>query len=259
MVYLDSTKDLPEFIGSVVDERSFDGLLIRPQETVSADDVAALEQRSMPYVLIRARSLFRPANCVQLADEEEGYLATRHLVELGHDRIAFVGGGQDNPILVDRLRGYKRALLEAGIPFEDSLYRDGQLLQIGDAASREVISSLLSASPPPTALLVATSPLVRWTYYAIRDRGLRIPEDISVVGADEDVGGGLMTPALTRFGRSHYDLGISAAEFLIDLISNGMGEPREVVLPPCFQVAGSTASRQLSSGREMGLSQVTSR
>lgn len=259
MVYLNSVKDLPEFIGSVVDERSFDGLLIRPLETISASDVEALEARSMPYVLIRARSLSRPANCVQLADEEEGYLATRHLTELGHDRIAFVGGGNSNPILVDRLHGYQRALAEAGVSFEKGLFRDGQLLQTGDAAGRGVISGLLGASPPPTALLVATSPLVRWTYYAIRDRGLRIPEDISVVGADEDVGGMAMTPTLTRFGRSHFDLGVSAAEFLIDLIANGMGKPREIVLPPCFQAGGSSAGRPLPAGSDTSLFQISSR
>ncbi len=241
MAHLSSDEDLQTFIARVTDERSFDGLLLRPKITVPARHIGVLEQRSLPYVIARSHLLDRAANCVIPADEEDVYLATRHLIQLGHRRIAYAGGPRDWPICADRLRGYRRALEEGRIAWNEALVREGDDLQSGDATGRETIVELLRAEHSPSAIVVGTSALLPWVYRAIDDESLRIPDDISVVTSDEELASSNLVPTPTRFGPNHYDIGVQATRALIQMIEEGMGGPREIVLPPTFRVGGSTA------------------
>ncbi len=241
IVHLAADRDLEHFIRTAVDERSFDGLLIRPAIVISGRHVHALEQRALPYVLVRVRCLDRVANSVRLSDEEDVYQATHHLIDLGHRRIGYVAGQRANSVFKDRFGGYARALEEAGIPIDPALLREEDILQTGEPAGLEVVLSLLRSSPRPTALVGATSPLVPWLYRAAQMEGLAIPGDISIVGADEELHGADMAPKLARFGRGHAELGAEAARLLLDLIEKGRPEkPREILLPPSFKVGGST-------------------
>ncbi len=240
VMHLRSDADLQTFIRSVVDERSFDGLLLRPKITLSAQRIEVLEQHSLPYVILRAHLLDRAANCVIPADEEDVHRATRHLVDLGHRRIAYVSGPREWPVFADRLRGYRRALEEEGIEWNEDLIREADTHQSGDPSAKETVIDLLRSTPRPTAILAGTSPLVPWVYRAVEELSLHIPKDVSVVGSDEELVGGDLVPTLTRFGPNHYDIGMQATRALIQMIEGGVGSPRETVLPPSFRLGAST-------------------
>lgn len=243
IVHLATDRDLEQFIRTVADERSFDGLLIRAASVISGRHVQALEQHALPYVLVRVHSIDRAANSVGLSDEADVYQATRHLISLGHRRVAYIAGRRDHAVFADRFCGYIRALEEAGIQVDPDLLREEDILQTGEPGSLDVVLGLLRSPQRPTALVAATSPLVPWIYRAVQIEGLTIPDDISVVGADEELHGADMVPKLARFGRGHAELGTEAVQLLLDLIDNGNpGRPREVLLPPNFEVGGSTSA-----------------
>ncbi|MHB1004998.1 MAG: substrate-binding domain-containing protein [Chloroflexota bacterium] len=242
MVYVNSDDDFDHFLDSTLEEKEFDGLLLRPEVTVAARHIDLLEQRTLPYVIVRTHAVDRDSNFVAPADEEEAYLATRHLLALGHTRIAVLIGGRESPVFADRFRGYLRALSESGLEYDDTLVRESDSFQSGEPKGEDVITELLRGKNPPTAVLIGASPLLPWAYRAIEEAGLRIPDDISIVGSDEELIGADLTPELTRFGANHYHLGVQALETLIGMIETGLPSRVQIVNPPCLHLAASTAA-----------------
>lgn len=173
----------------------------------------ALPQKmhDVPSVLINCYSKNDVAPAILPAHAQGADDAVTHLIAAGHRRIGFINGEEWMEASRDRLRGYKRALKRAGIPFEPGLVRSGNWLLSG---GHDCTKELLALQEPPTAIFCASDKMAIGSYEAIKEAGMRIPQDISVVGFDDDVTANYLEPALTTIHVPHEDMGHRAVSHL---------------------------------------------
>ncbi len=154
--------------------------------------------------------------------------ATQHLIDLQHRRIALITNASPAyTASTDRLEGYRLALQEAGIDYDASLVRYGNFTtQSGAKAMYE----LLDRSPLPTAVFVASDTVALGALQALRQRGMRVPDDMAVIGFDDIPLAEFIDPPLSTIHLPAYGLGWGAADLLIRLISNELVENPEVFL-----------------------------
>lgn len=175
-------------------------------------------------------------------DNEAGaWMATQHLIERGHRRIAFVSGAMSTISRQRRFAGYCRALSENDIPLDDALVPRSS--DLGDADSgplaRTAVNTVLALDDPPTALVAVNDMFALSASAAIRDAGRDIAE-FAVVGFDDIAVGSLISPALTTVQQPLRDM----AEAIVRLTADEAGEPRpSLVFPPTLVVRGSTERR----------------
>src|SRR2546429_2825549 len=164
-------------------------------------------------------------------------MATRHLIELGHRRIGHLAAGTGISTAVHRRRGYMAALEEAGIePDESLIVESGYFEETG----RQAMARLLDLPCPPTAVFAVNDMAAIGAYAAVLDRGLRIPEDVAIVGYNDVPLAGRLAPPLTTLRVPVREFGRLSARILIDLIETGDSERRRIVLEPVLVVRGST-------------------
>jgi LacI family transcriptional regulator len=174
-------------------------------DELSAADLAALARARLPLVVIDPVGLPNAeVTSVGSTNFSGGLSATRHLLDLGHRRIAYVGGPVTSVCNQARLQGYRAALEAAGVEVPAGFERSGDFLH-GDglAQGRE----LLELPEPPTAVFAGSDETAAGVLEAARERGLRIPEDLSVVGFDDTEVARLSSPALTTVRQPLGDMG----------------------------------------------------
>lgn len=172
-----------------------------------------------------------------------GYSATKHLIELGHRRIGFLS--RPNLYVTSvahRLQGYRRALTEAGIAYDSSLVFQGLLpflseIQVLERSSprleeydRKAIKEFLSRPNPPSAIFACNDLIAAQVVEACREMGKRIPEDVALVGYDDDPVARLLTPPLTTVRQQTHEMGACAVTMLLDML-NGKAVEQQVILP----------------------------
>lgn len=230
--------------------QQIDGLIIAP----TGDPCAALlnlAEAGVPIVQLDRRSPGLSAPLVGVKNEEGAYQAIRHLLSLGHRRIACVVNLERISTQRERLKGWERALREAGLPVDSDLVvradprfygvmsgTAGALSLVEPPAQHQVmpsayqlIQNLLRSPQRPTAVFVASNQLTLGTLYAFRASGLQCPEDISLISFDDHDWAPLFTPSLTVVRQPTYELGQAAARLLLQMIK---GEPVEA--PPPWPV-----------------------
>jgi len=155
-------------------------------------------------------------------NDEGGYLATRHLIEHGHRRIAHIGGPGGVMSAIERARGWRRALEESDIalPADWRICSEYEIEPARGASAR-----LLSLSPRPTAVFAGSDAIALGFMRAARERGVRIPEDISLVGFDGMPINELLNPPLTSIAQPIESLGQLGAERLIAIIAGADAAP----------------------------------
>jgi LacI family transcriptional regulator len=168
--------------------------------------------------------------------------AVEHLLALGHRRIGFVGGRPDLESARLREAAYRRALEEAGIPFDPALVREGGFQP---EAAREATNALLALEHRPTAIFAANDVMALAAMSTAKARGLAIPEDLSVVGFDNVPESALATPPLTTVEQPIRQMGVEAVRILMEWFDNPARTPDRVVLPTRLVVRQS--SRPLAS------------
>ena len=139
-------------------------------------------------------------------------LATRHLIELGHQRIAFISGPRDHPDALARLKGYRTALDEAGISFAEALVAPGNFLEEG---GRVAGHQLLDRGEVFTAVVCANDQTAFGLQLALFHRGLLVPDDISVVGFDDLSSSAYFLPPLTTVRQPIFEMGVLSAQALL--------------------------------------------
>jgi DNA-binding LacI/PurR family transcriptional regulator len=214
-----------------------DGLLIislSPRD----DDVDRFLRAGVPTVLLDAR---HPRLSRTVTDDVAGgRMATQHLIDLGHHRIGYVSDPLENPFNFvssrDRYEGYRQALDEAGIPFQSEYHRQGEH---GRKEARENALRLLSLPDPPTAIFAASDTQAIGVLEAAQEMGLRVPEDLSIVGYDDiEVAEYLH---LTTMRQPLFVSGVQGVELLLESIAAPPSSPRRVVLPFELVARGTTA------------------
>jgi LacI family transcriptional regulator len=172
------------------------------------------------------------AHCLVADDFEGGRLAVEHLLALGHCRIACITRAGDTSSSEKRVKGYRAALKRANVPVDDRLIVEaGASIASGEAAALR----LLDLAEPPTAIFTHNDMFAIGVYSAVRKRGLRIPEDISLVGFDDIAEAAYLHPPLTTVLYPKQSMGERAAGLLIDLI-----QLEDHTIPPHTTVLGVT-------------------
>lgn len=181
----------------------------------TVDERALLAGSAVPVVLLDRADDEIP--CVATDDREGGRLATRHLLALGHRRIGFIGDDSDRPDFTssrDRRRGYEDALEGARIPVDPAIIAEGPN---GREAADSLAETLLSRPDPPTAIFAASDVQALGVIAAARRRGLRVPEDLSIIGFDDiELAGHL---GLTTVNQRLIASGETAARMMLELLS----------------------------------------
>ncbi|GAA1144728.1 MULTISPECIES: LacI family DNA-binding transcriptional regulator [Microbacterium] len=155
-----------------------------------------------------------------------GRMATQYLLDRGHRRIATISGSLSMPAAVDRVQGFRDALADAGIPPAAEL--DGDFTEEGGA---EAARRLLAAgSPLPDAVFVASDLMARGVMRVLRSAGIRIPEDVAIVGFDDSQVAVAVDPPLTTVQQPMYAQGEAMASVLLDVLA-GREAPRSTILP----------------------------
>jgi len=220
-------KNFDAYLGypSEVSLDSFDGLiLISPPK----DDhlVKYLETfRKKPTVLINFRSSF--LNFVDLDNVSEAKKMTEYLINLGHKKILFINGIATSLNSLDRLEGYKLALIENNISYNPSLvfYAD-----FDQAKAYAFMKEFLDSGESIDAVFCANDLMAIGAICAIKEKGLRVPVDIPVVGFDDIDVAGYFDPPLTTIRQPLFEMGKKAAELLLNQIENGETIKQEDVI-----------------------------
>lgn len=225
---------LVDAIRQIAENNSFDGLLIRADVDLPANVASELSGLGVPYVLIKKKAIDYPVNTVWMDNREHARLATEHLIELGHQRIGMLTGSLRSRAVQDRLHGYREALEENALSYDDALVHlgDSEFAEVGYAGT----VALLDAPHPPTALIIAIDGFVSSVYFALRERGVRIPEEMALVGFSESGRGPTYQPPLTTPAVSDLILGRESAELLYALINREVSAPVERVIAPSLIV-----------------------
>jgi len=212
-----------------------DGLLLVLPRAPGAY-IETLRRRSFPYVLIDHQGIDDTGPSVGATNRRGGHDATRYLIELGHRRIGFITGTLDLRCSTDRLDGYRAALAEYGLQADPALIREGNFMQpSGYAGARE----LLALPQRPTAIFASNDVSAFGVMEAARDCGLRIPEDISIVGFDDIPQASHVNPTLTTVRQPLEQMGRLATRMLLERIRDRARPAERVELPTELIIRGS--------------------
>ncbi|HHW15118.1 MAG TPA: LacI family transcriptional regulator [Firmicutes bacterium] len=220
-------------------EGLIDGLILT---SVQVEDrrIDLLEKAGIPFVLT-AMPAGKRFKAVEVDNVDGAVQATRYLAQLGHQRIAFINGNPTYLTSLARLEGYRRGLESVGLPFDSALVVEGDFTQAGGyAAGRR----LLRAAQRPTAIFCASDLAAIGAMKAIREAGLEVPDDVSVVGFDDIAAAALAEPPLTTVRQPVQQVGATAAEMLIRLIQGHRLARNQVVLPVELVVRSSCKALQ---------------
>lgn len=230
------TGDRLERLTRICKTREVDGLLLMGGEHL-AEAIALLQQEQIPFVVLN-RQLDQPDASFVAADYHQGtMLAMQHLIELGHHRIGFVGQSVLEKLHVDRIESYKQALHKAELVFDNALIQSAHTTP-GDGY--KVMQALLALEHPPTAVLVIHDPLAIECLQAALDSGLRVPEDMAIVGSDNLRESQATTPPLTTIHPPLAEIGRQAMTGLLEQLSGTNDSSIQRILPVKFLVRQST-------------------
>lgn len=180
-----------------------DGLIIMAPDDASSQAIAQL-MRTYPLVLLNAPSSCDLCDTISIANFEGAHTLVRHLIGLGHTRIAALLGPEGNNDAEDRRRGFRSALHEAGLNGSEPLELRGDFTE---ASGYRAAETLLSLSPRPTAVFAMNDYMAIGLLGALNDRGVRVPHDLAVAGFDDIAVSRYLSPPLTTVHVDAHDLG----------------------------------------------------
>ncbi len=201
-------------------------LLVLPRSP--ADFIGNLTQRNFPFVLIDHQGAGRDCPAVGATNWQGAYNATEYLIKSGHKRIGFITGSMDLGCSVDRLDGYRSALRTYHIPEPHELVYEGDFFQLDGYAGA---SSLLDLPDPPSAIFASNDVMAMGVMDAVRTRGLRVPQDVSIIGFDDIPQASLMHPALTTVNQPLEKMGRVATQMLLNMLKNPEKPADRIELP----------------------------
>ncbi|GLY05424.1 LacI family transcriptional regulator [Actinoplanes sp. NBRC 101535] len=219
-----------------VQRHSVDGVVII--DNGSRDPaVLALGDAAVPCVALDLR--ITGPTCTSITSDNVGgaRLATQHLIERGHHRIATITGPARNWPAAERLAGFRSALDEAGIALDEADVVAGDFyLDSGFAA----MNRLLARDPRPTAVFAAGDEMAIGALRALHAAGLRAPDDVALVGFDDIEIAALIPPGLTTITQDKTGIGTAAAEAIMSMLSGDAPTPGPTTLPTTLVVRGTT-------------------
>ena len=191
-----------------------------------------------PVVCIDRQPKGWHGDVVLVANEAGGHGAARHLLRMGHRHLAVITGPLHLANAVERLKGFKRALAEARVSLEPDYVQEARFER---HSGYQAAMRLLRMLPRPTAIFACNDLMALGVLLAVRELGLRCPEEISVIGFDNLDFAEFTAPALTTVCQPGYQLGTTAARLLLEQIAGLKQPPKKVVLPTELKIRQSVA------------------
>ncbi|AHM58522.1 transcriptional regulator [Flammeovirgaceae bacterium 311] len=223
-----------------------DGLLMSlSRETESFDHIQSIFAKRIPLVLFDRVCNEVTASKVTVDDHDGAFNATEHLIEKGYSRIAHISGPEHLSISKSRLAGYVDAHLKHSLEIDEVLIRHTNML--GDEVATQT-QALLDLPNPPDAIFSINDLVATQVMSVIKSRGLRIPDDIALIGFTNIPEATLLEPSLTTVAQPAYELGeISATHILKQIQAPEDFKPQEIVLKTKLIARESTSLRKLQS------------
>jgi DNA-binding LacI/PurR family transcriptional regulator len=226
---------------SLLRGRHFDGVLL-----ISSDrqdrSAAMLREAGMPYVRVgHDPEDDQDLQYVDVDNVAAARVAVEHLIALGHRRIAMLKGLAKDVCTHARLEGYRQALTAAGIPFDEALVGDGDWTP---ASGYTWTRRFLDLPEPPTALFSSNDMMVAGVVRAVQERGLKVPDDLAIVGFDDLLQTTMIFPELTTIRQPCVEMGMRAAELLLDQLEHNRRERAQIILPTTLIIRESCGYRR---------------
>lgn len=209
-------------------EHGVDGILLSPADGTGVSTVSDLLQNGIPVVQVSRWIAHEKCDVVAPDNVDIAAQATRHLLALGHRKIAFLGGMENLSARVERINGYRHALAEAGITPEPELMPTAAPTRANGAS---LLRTMISRSDPPTAALCYHDLMAFGAMEAARDTGLEVGRDFAIIGFDNVAEAALSGPPLTTAHIDAEEIGRTAASRLLARISGDDGSPERIIIP----------------------------
>ena len=228
------TDPLPRFILN----RNVDGIIIAGK--ISQAFIERMLTYNLPTVFV---DYYPPTNnypSVLIDNIQGALLATSHLIHLGHTNIAFIGGDIDHPSWIDRLKGYKQALENAGIPLKHNLIVTNDKYQ-GRQSGFISARTLFSKKNNITAVFAANDAMAIGVLNYLKDNGYKIPQDVSLIGFDDIEADLMLSPTLSTIRVPKIELGAEALKLLVNSVKSKKSLSKKILVPVELIVRESTS------------------
>ncbi|WP_246120464.1 LacI family DNA-binding transcriptional regulator [Cohnella terricola] len=211
----------------VFQQMRVDGIIIM-HEKLNEEIRELINKFSIPIIFSSVKPADQKFMSVIIDDYAAAYDATRHLIELGHTRIGFIGGDmRDITSGQNRYAGYIRALEDSGIEVPESYIRFGDYKT---QSGYELMKEMLASEPYPTAVFAVSDDMAVGAMNCIHDHGLKVPEDLSVIGFDGSQLTEQVRPRLTSMQQPILEMGKVTVDMLLRLIADSKNSPAEDVI-----------------------------
>ncbi len=231
--------DEPEYL-RLLTERQVDGILFaRPSTEQDTRHIVSLLRQGVPLVTTAYHVPGERLTVVDVDNVDGGLKATQCLIDGGHRRIGMITGPPGWKSVNDRCQGYRLALEQAGIPFDQSLNEHGDWSY---ESGHQAMERLLGRVPHITAIFAQNDRMAVGAMRALREMGRRIPDDMAIVGYDDIPAAAYSHPPLTTICQPMHEVGETATRKLIELIDDPDAEPEEILLKTELVRRGSCGS-----------------
>lgn len=238
LLLLHSKNDEQLFFSCVLQRGILDGVIVQSTGLTSSL-TQNLEDWAIPYVFVGRPNIPQEVSYVDVDNFNGAYQAVLHLIDQGYKRIGTVTGDMNTTPGIDRLAGYKQALESRGITFEEKLVARGNFTE---SSAYDVALELIDENPD--ALFVASDTMAVGALRALQDVGLRVPEDMALMGYDDLPPATLSTPQLSTVQQPIREMGIRAVEMLLEIMKDGSEPKRRIIFTPKVVVRDSTGVQQ---------------
>ncbi len=234
-----SARDEEMVLESMMHGGRVDGVLLLRSRNQDPSIQSVIEN-GFPAVLLGRPADDVPISYVNNDNVTAAYEATMHLIRLGHKRIGFLGGAKNLVVTADRMEGYKKALLESGVEWDERMNVSSFLLEQGGYLG---MMRLLALSDRPTAILAADDVLAFGAMRAAAELGYRIPEELAIVGFNDIRLAELANPSLTSVRVFMQELGKEAGRLLIGQIEGELEAPEHKIVPTSLVIRNSCGAK----------------
>lgn len=222
----------------VLVEKQIDGLIAATSATVP-DHLLEAQRRGVRLILVDSEIDGIDCDTITIDNRTTACQAVDHLLDLGHKRVAVITGPLEAAFDRQRLDGYRQALERRGLPVDERLILRADLLAEG---GEQAIARLLALKKRPTGLFVTNNMMTLGALVGLTRAGIRLPQDISMVGFDDQDWYSVCHPPLTSMRNPAYDMGYAAADRLLEqLAEKAEDRARRIILPSELIVRDSTA------------------
>ena len=244
---ISSSEEDPELEAREIQQltgRRLDALVIASAGT-DIEPLLRLDRHNMPYILIDRELPGLSANFVGIDDEAAGRIATEHLIQQGCKRIFHIRG-RENSTGIKRFEGYRRALESAGLAYSESFVVAQSKVDVNsERMGAEAMRLLLQRQPLPDGVFAHNDPLAIGAIEAIFEAGLRIPEDIAVVGCGNLHYNSFLRVPLSSVDQNSQAIGERSAEILLGMLQSKNRPPlRTVILEPSLVIRASSLKKR---------------